>query len=143
METFKLEWLETKREEIPDCIATAFFALMMDGNLLYIGSVFRENLKWQINAKLDSLSTDERRACIWIGYINPIQTTYKRVSDSIARDTEKLLSLSKRSDINRGNLPEYDGRRNFSVCNDGLDILPEMICCDDSGKIWQKFIQEQ
>lgn len=141
METFKLEWLETKREEIPDCIATAFFALTVEGNLHYIGSVFSENLKWQINAQLDLLNTDKSNVCIWIGYINPIQTTYKKVSDSIARDTEKLLVLSRLSYYNMDILPEYDGRRNFSVWNEGFDILPEMICCDDSGKVYQKFIQ--
>ncbi len=132
MDVLKIDWTQTNYERMNDYNDTYFYAFTRGGNLLYIGIAFKQIVQTEISQTLRRLGINSKGLNIWLGYPNPDQTTYGRITEQIATDAECLMIYTNQPVYNTQCKDSYTGRCNFKVKTSGCPLIRSCVKCENN-----------
>lgn len=138
-ETVVVEWDGISLSELIEMEESEYqflYALVRGNNLLYIGMAYRSSIVDAVKEKIRELEQDPKGLTIWIGEVNPDETTYGRITEQIIDDVKCLLIYTHQPSLNVLCTKSYTGRDGLKVKNRGRPYLKPCVRAEE-GKVYK------
>jgi hypothetical protein len=122
MSAFNIQWSATRLGHLPQERYAQFFALALQGELVYVGKAYRENLTQLIPACLRQLNLDPLSLTIHLGRIREIGMG--RISGALVDSIHGMMVFAKKPRLNREGKYRFHGLMDVQATNAGCDHMP-------------------
>lgn len=122
MSVYNIQWSVTRLPQLPEERYAHFYALVFDGELVFMGRCFREELVELIPACIAQLGLDHLGLQVFLGRIREIGTG--RISDTTVDALLGMLVFARKPRLNRAGKYRYQGVLDMRLANVGCEWLP-------------------
>lgn len=122
MNTYNIQWTSANANQLPLERYAHFFAIEMNGELVFLGKAYREDLPALIPACIAQLDLSHSSPNVYLGRIREIGLG--RISDATVDAMLGMLVFARKPRLNRVGKYRYQGILNIDLTNVGLELLP-------------------
>lgn len=122
MNTYNIQWTQAMIDQLSPERYAHFFALELNGELVFLGKAYHEDLPTLIPACIAHLDLDQSAPKLFLGRIREIGLG--RISDASVDAMLGMLVFARKPRLNRVGKYRYQGTLKIDLTNVGLELLP-------------------
>jgi hypothetical protein len=130
MNTYNIQWTKAITNQLSSERYAHFFAIELNGELVFLGKAYHEDLPTLIPACIAHLDLDHSAPNVYLGRIREIGLG--RISDASVDAMLGMLVFARKPRLNRVGKYRYQGTLKIDLTNVGLELLPAKLQADNN-----------
>jgi hypothetical protein len=130
MSPYSIQWSATFVETLETERYAQFVAFVQQGKLVFLDTVYRENLTTAISARLQKQSLDHLNLTIYLGRIREIGEG--KIDSFKVNALHDLLVFALKPRLNSEGKYRYKGLPNLQMTNVGCELIPRKLRAENS-----------